>query len=266
MLRITCAEAASGLSIGESMRVIARGHADACLSGGAESKLDPMGMLRQQFAGRLARVGTAENAEGIVRPYATDARGSALGEGGGILVLEAMECALERGARPIAEVAGFGASQSSCPDTVGLVYSDDDRSVEHAIRGAMSSAGTAPEEIDAVVPLGTGIPGMDAADRRAIQAVFGNRAESLPVVTFVPNVGLCGAGSGALATSIAAECLRRQMLPARIGADGASTPGLDAGPVDAREADLRSVLVFSTSLGGQNIALVLKRWTKEETS
>ena len=263
---ITCAEAASGLSIGESMRVIARGHADACLSGGAESKLDPMGMLRQQFAGRLAKVDPEESPSEVVRPYSTTAKGSALGEGGGILVLEAVDCALARGADPIAEVAGFGASQSSCPDTVGLIYSEDDASVAHAIRAALSSADCAPEEIDAVVPLGTGIPGMDAVDRRAIHTVFGDRAESLPVVTFVPNLGLCGAGSGALATSLAAECLRRQMLPARIGVAGDDTPGLDAGPVDARPAELRSILVFSTSLGGQNIALVLKRWTGEVTS
>ena len=261
---ITCAEASSGLSIGESMRVIARGHADICLSGGAECKLDPMGVLRQQFAGRLADVDPDEDPAGVVRPYSEEAKGSVLGEGGGILVLEALESAEARGVAPIAEIAGFGASQAACPDTVGLVYGDDDRSVQAAIRSAMNSAGCGPEDIDAVLPFGSGIPAMDAVDRRAIQEVFGDRAETLPLVTFIPNVGLCGAGSGAMATALAAECLRRQMLPARIGAEGVPTPGLDAGPVEARPTELRSILVFSTSMGGQNIALVLRRFDGEE--
>ncbi|MEC9234600.1 MAG: beta-ketoacyl synthase N-terminal-like domain-containing protein [Planctomycetota bacterium] len=87
---ITCAEASSGLSLGESRRVISRGHADLCLSGGAESKINPMGMLRQQFAGRLAEVGPDVDPARIVRPYASDAAGGVLGEGGGILVLEAL--------------------------------------------------------------------------------------------------------------------------------------------------------------------------------
>ena len=67
-----------------------------------------------------------------------------------------------------------------------------------------------------------------------------------------------------MATALAAECLRRQMLPARIGAEGVPTPGLDAGPVEARPTELRSILVFSTSMGGQNIALVLRRFDGEE--
>ena len=261
---ITCAEASSGLSIGESMRVISRGHADVCLSGGAECKLDPMGVLRQQFAGRLATVRDGDDPTRVVRPFMEDAGGSVLGEGGGILVLEALESARSRGVAPIAEIAGFGASQAACPDTVGLVYAGDDRSVQAAITCALASADCSPEDIDAILPLGSGIPVRDAIDRRAIQDVFGDRAPDLPLITCVPNIGLCGAGSGALATALAAECLRRQMLPARIGEEGAETPGLDAGPIEARSAELRSILVFTTSMGGQNTALVLRRFDEEE--
>lgn len=261
---ITCAEASSGLSLGESIRVIARGHADMCLSGGAESKLNPMGLLRQQFAGRIATLGDGDDHEHVVRPFSEDAAGSVLGEGGGILVLEALESALERGVRPSAEVVGFGASQAMCPDTVGLVYDAEDTSVEAAMRGALASSKCSPEEIDAVLPLGSGIRAMDEVDKRSIQAIFGARAGELPLITLVPNVGLCGAGSGAIAAALAVRCLQEQVLPARLGPEGMQTPGLDAAPVESRSAELRNILVFTTSMGGQNIALVLRRYDGEE--
>ena len=195
------------------MRVISRGHADVCLSGGAECKLNPMGILRQQFAGRLAKLEPTDDPALLVRPFSEDARGSVLGEGGGILILEALESARERGARPVAEIAGFSASQASCSDTVGLVYDEDDTSVESAINNALKSADCSPDDIDAVLPLGSGIPHMDAVDARAIHAVFGERAGSVPIITFVPNVGLCGAGTGAIATSLAAKWSRRTDAP-----------------------------------------------------
>ena len=114
---ITCGEASALLSVGESMRVIGRGAADACLSGGAESKVNLMAVLRQQFAGRLAKAGIGDEASKVVRPFAANAIGGVPGEGGGILVLEAAESAQARGGAALAELAGFGASQSFCPDT-----------------------------------------------------------------------------------------------------------------------------------------------------
>lgn len=263
---ITCAEASSGLSIGESMRVISRGHADICLSGGAECKLNPMGILRQQFAGRLAKLEPEDDPALLVRPFSDEARGSVLGEGGGILIIEALDSARARGASPVAEIAGFSASQAACSDTVGLIYDEEDISVECAIRRALDSAECTPEDIDAVLPLGSGIPHMDAVDARAIRAVFGERAGSVPVITCVPNVGLCGAGTGAIATALAAKCLAEQMLPARVGVEGVATSGLDAGPAPARAAELGAILVFTTSMGGQNTAMVLRRYDGGETS
>ncbi|MEC9157069.1 MAG: beta-ketoacyl synthase N-terminal-like domain-containing protein [Planctomycetota bacterium] len=257
---ITCAEASSGLSLGESRRVISRGHADLCLSGGAESKINPMGMLRQQFAGRLAEVGPDVDPARIVRPYASDAAGGVLGEGGGILVLEALECARDRGIEPIAEFAGFGSSQAMASDSMGLLYDERDRSVVDAIGAALRSAGCGPDDVDAILPLGSGIPEMDDVDARAIKAVFGDRAARIPLITLVPYIGLCGAGLGAIAVSLAAQCLREQRLPARIGVEDAGAHGLDSGPAEARDADLSRVLVFTTSLGGQNVAILLERW------
>jgi 3-oxoacyl-(acyl-carrier-protein) synthase len=87
--------------------------------------------------------------------------------------------------------------------------------------------------------------------------VFGDRAAKLPLITIAPVTGSCGAGFGAVAASVAVQCLRTGMLPARINGD--DSQGVDAGPVAARKADVKSILVCTPSLGGQNAAIVLRR-------
>jgi len=254
---ITCAEASSALSLGESMRVIERGDADACLSGGAETKVHLMGLLRQQFSHRLVTGGDAASQLGAVRPFDPSSRGTALGEGGGILVLEAESTATARGASVYAELAGFGASQNLNPDTVGLVMEPDGETLSWAVESALEDAGLAATEIDAIVPFGSGIVDSDRCEAAAIRRVFGERAASIPVVAVVPFVGNCCAGSAAVAAAVAAKCLREQRLPARL--NSASTPGLLAAAGPSQPAALRNILVMTTSLGGQNAAIVLRR-------
>jgi 3-oxoacyl-(acyl-carrier-protein) synthase len=162
-----------------------------------------------------------------------------------------------RGGKAYAEVAGFGAAQSACPDTVGMRFDDDDPGIESAIRQAIRSAGLEPGEISAIVPSGTGIPTLDAADRRAMAAVFGDALPSIPLMLPVPQFGVCGAGVGAVSMAIAAQAIAEQRLPARLNAG--AVDGLDAAAAASREADLRAVLVFTTSLGGQTAAVVLTR-------
>ncbi len=254
---ITCCEASSALSLGESMRVIERGAADACLTGGAEGKINPMAYMRQQFAGRLARAGANDDPASVVRPFDPAARGTVLGEGGGLLVVEARETAAARGAKPYAEVAGFATTQSFCPDTVGLEIPADDESLADAATLAIGQAALTPGDIDAIVPFGSAIPSIDAAEATAIRRVFGDRAASIPLVTTVPAIGNCAAGNGAIGLSVAAKALRAQRLPARLHTSAAE--GLDANAAPARDADLGHILVLTTSQGGQNAAVVLRR-------
>ncbi|MHC4948568.1 MAG: beta-ketoacyl-[acyl-carrier-protein] synthase family protein [Planctomycetota bacterium] len=256
---ITCAEASAALSAGESMRVIERGHADACLTGGAEYKLNLMGLLRQHFTGRLAPVnGTAPAS--VVRPYDERAAGTVLGEGGGILVLEAREAAEARGARLYADLAGFAATQSPA----GALDADGDDAVDDmstamgdAMDLALADAGVEANAIDAIVPFGSGIPGVDRAEAGAIRRVFGARAARVPLVTVIPNVGNCCAGAGGVSLSLAARCLAEQRLPARLNTSGVTD--LDADARDAVDMPLAHVLVLSTSLGGQHAAIVLRK-------
>ena len=253
---ITCAEASSLLSIGESMRVIGRGDADACISGGAESKTNLMGMMRQHYAKRLVTSAAGEEPSGVVRPFAPDAKGCVPGEGGGLLVLEAMDTAKARGATAIAELAGFGASQSFCPDTLGVDPAADGQGIIDAVEAALADAGIGPDAVDVIIPFGTGVPAVDAAERAAIQHVFGARAASIPLVTLTPSIGNCGAGNGAIAAAVAARCVAEQRLPARLNTKGAA--GLDADACASRAAKVGTVLVFTPSLGGQNAAAIIR--------
>ncbi|MBM4112096.1 MAG: hypothetical protein FJ253_01790 [Phycisphaerae bacterium] len=252
---ITCAEVSGILSMGESMRVIERGDADACISGGAESKVNLMGLLRQHFAGRMPKAAPGDDPAALVRPFAPDARGCPPGEGGGLLILESEECVSKRGGAALAALEGFGARQSICTDDAGIVPDAD--GAADAIRAALEDARADLDSIDAIVPFGTGVPELDATERRALHAVFGARAKSIPIVTITPSIGNCGAGAAAVGACVAVECLRRQMLPARL--NGAGIGDLDANAAPARSAELNRMLVAFPSFGGQNGAIVLGR-------
>lgn len=255
---ITCCEASGALSIGESMRVIRRGAADACLSGGAEDKLNPMAFMRLHFADRLAATAPEDDPASIVRPFSPDARGTVAGAGGAILVLEALDAALGRGARPAAEIVGFAATQNVCPDTVGLRIPAEGETLSAAIRLALSRGGITADEVDAIVPFGSSIPAVDALERHALRTVFGARTPTIPLVTIVPTIGNTHAGSAAVSVAVAARMLRERMLPARLNTAGITD--LDANATAARTASLEHVLVLSTSQGGQNAAVLLRRF------
>ncbi len=253
---ITCCEASSGLSIGESLRVIERGDADACLTGGAEYKLNPLTFLRQIFAGRLATAANGADPTTIMRPFDPDSTGTVLGEGGGILVLESGRNAADRSANVYCEVASFAASQSRCADATGLNITPDDESLATAMKQAIDRAGIAPQDIDAVIPFGSGVPNNDAAEARALRTVFGNRAIEIPLVTTIPFAGNCAAGNGAVALAVGAMCLKQQKIPARLNTTAADGLNATAGP--ASDMALRSVMVSTTSQGGQNAVVVLR--------
>lgn len=252
---ITCGEASGVLSIGESMRVIERGDADLCFAGGAESKVNPMGLVRMHLAGRLAPLKIEpgdESAWKHVRPFDPAAEGSLLGEGAGIALLESFDTARARNAKPACELLGFGAGHSPRSGNAksraeGLIA---------AIENALDDSGCKPDEIDAIIPRATGVKGTDEEELEALRAVFGPRLPEVPIVTLTPSIGDTVAGAAGIAVCVGAMCIRQCSLPARLHA-GAPAPGVLAGASPARDARLRRVLVCSGSLGGQNGAVVL---------
>lgn len=250
---ITCAEASGGLSIGESLRVIERGDADLCFSGGAESKLNLMGFLRMTLAGRLAPTADQTDGSRLVRPYDAHATGAILGEAGGILTLEAHDTAQSRRAKPYAEIVGFGSAHSPRAATPehraqGLTWA-----IENALEDAEIGAG----EIDAIAPHAAGIPDVDAEEAAALRAVFKDRLAGVPLITITPNIGDAMAGAFPVMAAAAALSLRHQALPARLHA-GTPASAIQAGASPQRDARLRHALVCISALGGQNAALVLR--------
>ncbi len=259
---ITFGEASGLLSIGESMRVIERGDADACFSGSAESKLNVLGLTRLEQAGRIAQTRgkglnpSERSEENPVRPFDPASSGQLLGEGGGILIVEREQTARERGAKIAARLVGFGAAHSARGlDTLRPIDSDENRTnqgLSDAIERALGDAGIGADEIDAIVPHGAGVAAMDRAEGLALGAVFGDRA--VPTLCWTPSVGECMAGNGGIQAAIGAIALADGRWP--------RTPRLAGGRMlgGPEPADVpRHVLVCSASLGGSNAALVLRR-------
>ena len=249
---ITCGEASGLLCIGESERVIRRGAADACFSGGAEAKVNLMGLARSALRGRLAE-------SGVPQPYNPASPGTVPGEGGGLLMLERSEAARGRGARAYAGIVGFGAAQSlTRGGRNGLAL---------AIFAALKDAGLAAESIDAVVPQALGVPEVDRHEIAALREVFGHRP--LPLVTLPPMLGDCSSGGGGLAVSVAALCLHHNTLPAAAiiftddagPANAGSTAPLGAGRKKwaNEQHNITHVLVCSGSFSGQNAAVILAK-------
>lgn len=250
---ITCAEASGALSIGESMRVIERGDADACFTGGAESKINHMGVLRMDLAGRLAPTREGDDPRSFGRPFDPDTKGQILGEAGAILIVEGQDAAERRGARVYAELAGFGAGHSPRSSDA----SERGRGMAAAIQRALKDAGCDPSEIDAIAPHGAGFVEFDEEEASALRRVFGERLKDIPLITLTPAIGDSMAGQSAVQVAVAAMAIRRQALPARLHA-GRPGEGLRAEGSGSRDARLRRVLVTVNALGGQNAALVLR--------
>lgn len=258
---ITCGEASSGLSIGESLRVIQRHAADLCFCGGTESKLNLMAYLRQQITDRLVPEQANDAPHEAVRSFDAAANGTVVGEGGGIVVLEAAETFDTRpgdGKRAYAEVVGFGASQSVHRESLNRQPDPQGRGIAAAIGAALREAEVDPVDVDLVVPFGSGQSAWDQSEVAALRSVFGERLNQMHLVAIKPLVGNCGAGAGGLETAIAAQALAQQVVPPTVNRDQ-PLDGVPAGSSTARSAELRHALVYSTGYAGQNTALLLKR-------
>ncbi len=257
---ITCGEASSHLAIGEAFRTIARGAADVCVCGGAESKSNPMALLRQGLVQRLSTRNDAP--EKACRPFAADRDGTVVSEGGGLVILEALDHARQRGARIYAELVGFGAGhdahmpgQPSRPHPAG-------RGAVVAIRKALKDADITPEQVDMVATSACGLIEHDASEAAALRTVLGPRAADVPAMNIRAGLGNNGAGSGAIDLIAAILAVHYGTIPPAFNSrplDAACKLKLiTEGPVDAGIEH-----AFSTAYalgGGQNAALVIKRF------
>lgn len=266
---ITCGDTSSTLSVGESLRVIQRGAADMCFCGGTENKLNPMGFLRQLMTGRYNTTDNGNTAT-AVRPFCQSAAGCVVGEGGGIVILEAIETFEQRAAsttedicpkpRVYAEIVGFGASQSVDLSSRNLQPDPAGRGIALALRSALREAEISPDQIDLIIPYGLGWPTGDQAEAAALQSIFGETLHDLPIASLKGYAGNCCAGAGGLDVCVAAKAMAEQTIPAIINCE-CPLSGLAASSTASRPSRLRHAMVYSSGMGGQNAALVLKRVT-----
>ena len=252
---ITCGDASGPLAVGEAARYIGRGAADAAIAGGAESKLNPMGLLRQELLKRLCTTGNA-SAASACRPFDADHAGTVIGEGGGLLVLEELDLAKARGAKIYAEIVGFGAA---CDPNAIDVLTPTAGGLDLAVTNALRDAGVRPEQIGLIFAHGTGVPSEDALEAQAWRTALGEVATKVPAVAITGTVGSMFAGAGGVAISLAAMALQKQTVPPTVNfsrpADGC---GLNFS-AQARPAKMDYAVAGAFTVGGQSGAVVLKR-------
>jgi len=253
---ITCAETSAHLAIAEAAQIIARGGSDVALAGGAEAKVNPIVMIRQCLLKRA----TDQNNDGpasACRPFDADAKGSVFGEAAGIVILESLENAERRGAKIFAEVAGIGQSNSINPVYEHL--EPDGKGIEIAINKAIADAQIEPEDLDLIIPHGTGIPADDLAEAKAIQAAVGEAAAGIPVWPTKSMLSNTGAASGALDVIAAVCAMANGKIPAAKNCNKKAN-GCDLNITNqTQEKKIRYALCCSYTYGGQTAALVLKK-------
>jgi 3-oxoacyl-[acyl-carrier-protein] synthase II len=248
----------SAHSIGDSYRMIERGDADAMICGGTEAAVTPMGI--GGFAAMRALSKRNDEPERASRPWDKDRDGFVVGEGAGILVLEELESARQRGARVLAEVVGYGMSADAFhvtapPDTGDGAF--------RVMRNALRDAGIQPEQVDYINAHGTSTEVGDRAETAAIKRAFGDHAYKLAVSSTKSMTGHLLGGAGGIEAGITVLAIIDQIAPPTMNYE---TPDprcdLDYVPNQARPMKIEYALSNSFGFGGTNGCLIFKRYSE----
>jgi 3-oxoacyl-[acyl-carrier-protein] synthase II len=245
---ITESDAASLLALGEAHRILQRDAADFFLVGGAESKINPLSMVRQCLFEPLSQRNDAP--EKACRPFDKQRDGLVLGEGGAVLAIEDLEHAKKRGARIYAELAGFGAAFDAKRSGGGIA---------RAARAAMKEAGIGSDDIDHINAHGLGSIDSDAWEARGLHEVFG--AGKTPLFAAKAAIGNLGAGGGLSELAVSVLALHHGRLPGTLNHEEADP----ACPVTVHTGAPRPVQKpYALKVGftqmGQCAAAVVRKW------
>jgi 3-oxoacyl-[acyl-carrier-protein] synthase II len=242
-------------AVGEAAELIKRGDADAVLAGGTEACIHPL--ILAGFTAMRGLAAEDEHPPRASRPFDATRAGFVMGEGAGALLLEDWEHAERRGALIHAEVLGYGASNDAHhmaqpePEAVGVAA---------MMRAALGRAGVDPERVGYVNAHGTSTPLGDAAETRAIKAVFGDHARRLAVSSTKSMTGHTFGAAGAIEAIFTVLALRDGVLPPTINyREPDPECDLDYVPNEAREARVDVALSNAMGLGGHNGCVLLGR-------
>ncbi len=253
-ISIETACAASCHAIGEAFRLIREGIADAMITGGAEAVVTPLAL--GGFCSMRALSTRNDEPEKASRPFEMDRDGFVMGEGAGILILEELNQALERGAHIYGEVVGYGLSGDAYhvsapePDGGGAIS---------CMSMAIRDAGLKPEDVDYINAHGTSTKLNDESECKAVKAVFGEHAYKLAISSTKSMTGHLLGGAGGIEAIYTVLTLKKGIIPPTINYE---TPDpacdLDYVPNVAREAKVRVGMSNSFGFGGTNACLLFK--------
>jgi 3-oxoacyl-[acyl-carrier-protein] synthase II len=246
-------------AIGDSFKIIQRGDAEAMICGGAESAITPMSVAG--FAALRALSTRNDDPQHASRPFELYRDGFVIGEGAGILILEELEFARQRGARIYAEVVGYGmtgdAFHITMPDQTGS-------GAVRVMQKALRDADVKPDEVEYINAHGTSTPYNDKFETMAIKKTFGEHAQKIAISSTKSMTGhLLGAAGGVEGVFSVLSIYRNLLLPTINYETPDPECDLDYIPNQAREAKVRYALSNSFGFGGTNAALLFKRYEED---
>ena len=242
-------------SIGDAFKAVQRGDVDYIITGGTESPITNMA-----FAGFSAMKALSFNDDPKTasRPFDKNRDGFVMGEGAGIIVLETLESALERGAKIYAEIVGYGATGDAYHITAPA---EDGEGAARAMRNALEDANVSPEAVDYINAHGTSTPMNDKIETKAIKDVFGEHAYKLAVSSTKSMTGHLLGAAGGVEAVITVKAIDDGVVPATINYE---TPDpecdLDYVPNESRKQDINIAISNSFGFGGHNASLVFKKY------
>jgi 3-oxoacyl-[acyl-carrier-protein] synthase II len=247
-----CASGSHG--IGEAAEIIKRGDAIAMLAGGSEATITPLTI--GAFTQIKATSERNDEPEKACRPFDIDRDGFVMGEGAVMFVLEDMEYARKRGARVIAEIAGYGASADMYHFTAPQ---PEGKGAARAMRKALEMSGVELTEVGYINAHGTSTKLGDVAETKAIKSVFGDHAYKLAVSSTKSVHGHLLGAAGALEAAACVLAMERGLIPPTINLDNQDPEcDLDYVPNKARKAEVKVSVSNSFGFGGHNATLVIK--------
>jgi 3-oxoacyl-[acyl-carrier-protein] synthase II len=255
-LTVASACAAGSQAIGEAYRLIQNGRADVIIAGGSEATVNFLGFIGFVLIHALVeKYSTPQKAS---RPFDRKRNGFVMSEGAGVVILEELEHARERGVPILGELLGYGASADAYritdthPAGVGAAL---------AMRGALQDASLRPEDIDYINAHGTSTTQNDLTETRAIKEVFGKRAGEVPVSSNKSMLGHAIAAAGAIELILTLVGINRSILLPTINYEFPDPKcDLDYVPNEARIKDHRIALSNSFGFGGQNACLCIGKY------
>ncbi|MEO5359606.1 MAG: beta-ketoacyl-ACP synthase II [Nitrospirota bacterium] len=252
---VATACASGNHAIGDAYKIIKRGEADAMIAGGTESVISPLAVAGFTIMKALSRRNDAP--EKASRPFDIDRDGFVMGEGAGIVILESLESAQERGARIYAELCGYGMSSDAYHITTPSIDGDG---AYRCMRAALKDAQIQPEQINYINAHGTSTKFNDELETMAIKKLFKGHAYKLAISSTKSMTGhLLGAAGGVEAVfSVLSIC--DNIIAPTINLDNPDPLcDLDYTPHKARKADIEYALSNSFGFGGTNACIVFKR-------